>query len=117
MRRGKLPDDIRRFILTSVPSVPCLEAILLLRNDPDVGWDVQRLAARLYVAERQAVMAARSRCSPRALGTAGEELWRRSKPVRVLALVEWRKEDADPSYHNRLTCERWLVPVVELIHR
>jgi len=54
MGRTELSDDIRRFILTSVPSVPYLEAILLLRTDPDAGWDVPRLAARLYVAERQA---------------------------------------------------------------
>jgi hypothetical protein len=54
MRRAKLPDDVRRFILTSVPSVPYLEAILLLRADPDVGWDARRVAARLYVPERQA---------------------------------------------------------------
>ena len=54
MGRAELSEDIRRFILTSVPSVPYLEAILLLRADPEVGWDVRRLAARLYVAERQA---------------------------------------------------------------
>ena len=54
MGRAELSDDIRRFILTSVPSVPYLEAILLLRTDPDVHWDVRRLATRLYVAERQA---------------------------------------------------------------
>lgn len=53
MGRAKLSDGVRRFILTSVPSVPYLEAILLLRTDPDAGWDVRRLAARLYVAERQ----------------------------------------------------------------
>jgi hypothetical protein len=54
MKRAELSEEIRRFILTSVPSVPYLEAILLLRTDPDAGWDVRRLAARLYVAERQA---------------------------------------------------------------
>jgi Mn-dependent DtxR family transcriptional regulator len=54
MSRAAIPEDIRRFILTSVPSVPYLEAILLLRSEPDVAWDVRRLAARLYVAERQA---------------------------------------------------------------
>ena len=54
MRRAELSDDIRRFILTSVPSVPYLEALLLLRTDPAVGWDVLRLATRLYVTERQA---------------------------------------------------------------
>jgi hypothetical protein len=53
MRRD-LPDDLRRFILTSVPSVPYLEAILLLRADAGVVWDVRRVAARLYVPERQA---------------------------------------------------------------
>ena len=51
---SEVPDDIRRFILTSVPSVPYLEAILLLRTDPGMGWDVRSLADRLYVAERQA---------------------------------------------------------------
>lgn len=54
MRRAEIPEDVRRFILTSVPSVPYLEAILLLRADPDAGWDVPRVAARLYVPERQA---------------------------------------------------------------
>lgn len=54
MSRAELPEDIRRFILTSVPSVPYLEAILLLRTDPAVLWDVPRMAARLYVAEKQA---------------------------------------------------------------
>ena len=49
-----IPDDIRRFILTSVPSVPYLEAILLLRTEPDAEWDVRRVAGRLYVGERQA---------------------------------------------------------------
>lgn len=54
MSRVEIPEDIRRFILTSVPSVPYLEAVLLLRTDPGMAWDVRRMAARLYVAERQA---------------------------------------------------------------
>ena len=51
---GLLADDIKRFILTSVPSVPYLEALLLLRNEPAAPWDSARLAARLYVAEKAA---------------------------------------------------------------
>lgn len=54
MRRAELPDDVRRFILTSVPSVPYLEAILLLRTEPDAAWEVRRVAGRLYVSEKQA---------------------------------------------------------------
>jgi len=46
-----LPDDVRRFILTSVPSVPYLEAILLLRGDPHAPWDAAAVARRLYLAQ------------------------------------------------------------------
>jgi Mn-dependent DtxR family transcriptional regulator len=54
VKRAEIPADIRRFILTSVPSVPYLEAILLLRAEPEAGWDARRLASRLYVGEKQA---------------------------------------------------------------
>lgn len=54
MKAAELPADVRRFILTSVPSVPYLEAVLLLRAEPDTAWDAPRLARRLYVPERQA---------------------------------------------------------------
>lgn len=46
-----LPDDVRRFILTSVPSVPYLEAILLLRGEPRAPWNAAAVARRLYLAE------------------------------------------------------------------
>ena len=52
MTSSELPADVRRFILTSVPSVPYLEALLLLRADPSQAWDAGQLARRLYVPER-----------------------------------------------------------------
>lgn len=55
MTSPELPDDVRRFILTSVPSVPFMEALLLLRADPRQSWDAPQLARRLYVPERTAV--------------------------------------------------------------
>jgi hypothetical protein len=48
----ELPAEVRRFILTSVPSVPYLEAVLLLRAEPAKDWDAAELARRLYVPER-----------------------------------------------------------------
>ena len=54
MKPGEVPADVRRFILTSVPSVPFLEAVLLLRGEPSQGWDGSLLARRLYVPERTA---------------------------------------------------------------
>lgn len=44
-----IPDDIRRFVLTSIPSVPYLEAALLLRGEQSRDWTAGELASRLYV--------------------------------------------------------------------
>ena len=55
MTLPELPPEIRRFILTSIPSVPYLEAVLLLRAEPERAWDAAQLARRLYVPERRGV--------------------------------------------------------------
>lgn len=54
MSKTAVPDEVRRFILTSVPSVPYLEALLLLRGEPDQGWDASKVARRLYIGEAPA---------------------------------------------------------------
>lgn len=54
MSKADLPGDVRRFVLTSVPSVPYLEAILLLRTNPATAWDGSVVARRLYLPEPQA---------------------------------------------------------------
>ena len=48
-----IPDDLRRFVLTSALTVPHVEAVLLLKGDT-TRWDAQRLATRLYVTELRA---------------------------------------------------------------
>ena len=55
MSLPELPADVRRFILTSVPSVPYLEAVLLLRGESEKTWDAAQLARRQYVPERNGV--------------------------------------------------------------
>lgn len=54
MSQEPLPDDVRRFVLTSIPSVPYLEALLLLRSQPGRPWDALTVARRLYVPEARA---------------------------------------------------------------
>lgn len=44
-----IPDDIRRFIVQCIPSVPFLEALLLLRDGGPREWDSAQLAQRLYL--------------------------------------------------------------------
>eukprot|EP01034_Spumella_vulgaris_P042211 gene42211-52336_t len=44
-----IPADIRRFIIQCIPSVPYLEAWLLLREGGQREWDGAQLARRLYM--------------------------------------------------------------------
>ncbi|HZY16942.1 MAG TPA: hypothetical protein VFE82_00590 [Ramlibacter sp.] len=55
MQKAPVPDDVRRFILASIPSVPFLEALLLLRANPTQPWGAADTAGRLYIGEAQAL--------------------------------------------------------------
>jgi hypothetical protein len=54
MDNFSIPEDLRRFVLTSIPSVPFLEALLLMRADPEQCWSRDTLARRLYVRDKVA---------------------------------------------------------------
>lgn len=51
MSRPELSPELRRFIVTNLPSVPYLEGVLLMRAEPERLWTVREMARRLYVAE------------------------------------------------------------------
>lgn len=53
MKYPELPDHVRRFLLTSVPSVPYLEAVLLLRGQR-TAWTAAAVSRRLYLREEAA---------------------------------------------------------------
>jgi hypothetical protein len=52
--REPIPEELRRFILTSVRSVPYAEAFLLFRNARGADLDMRALSQRLYLSERKA---------------------------------------------------------------
>lgn len=54
VRRPIIPEDVRRFILASIPSVPYLEALLLLRGAGAAGIDSAGLASGLYLSNKAA---------------------------------------------------------------
>lgn len=54
MTNPPIPEDLRRFVLTSIPSVPFLEALLLLRGAPGEPWRSETLARRLYISDKVA---------------------------------------------------------------
>jgi len=48
MTAATIPGDVRRFLLATIPTVPHLEALLLLRGRQE-DWTLAQLASRLYV--------------------------------------------------------------------
>ncbi|MCW5659769.1 MAG: hypothetical protein KIT60_18890 [Burkholderiaceae bacterium] len=49
-----IPDDVRRFVLTSIPSVPYLEAALLLRRLAPREHSDEEVARALYIPRARA---------------------------------------------------------------
>ncbi|HEY1149984.1 MAG TPA: hypothetical protein VGF27_15495 [Pseudoduganella sp.] len=54
MEASNIPDDVRRYIVQCVPSVPYLEAIMLMSAKAGGSWDARQLAQRLYLDEPRA---------------------------------------------------------------
>lgn len=52
--RGVIPPSVEQFLSAHVPTIAHLEALLLLRSEPQVAWTVPLLAARLFVTPEQA---------------------------------------------------------------
>ncbi len=53
MTANAIPNDVLRFLLSSVPSVPYLEALLLVQQQDGERWTAKALSARLYIPEAQ----------------------------------------------------------------
>lgn len=49
-----MPDELRRFILTSIPSIPFVEALLLFMGQAGLALDAPTVARRLYVSDAAA---------------------------------------------------------------
>lgn len=49
-----IPDDVRRFVLTSIPSVPYLEAMLVFHRNPSADFSAADVARALYIDEERA---------------------------------------------------------------
>jgi len=51
MDRIIIPNEVKHFILGAVPSIPYLEAILLLKSMPQHYWSISELSKRLFITE------------------------------------------------------------------
>lgn len=110
MEQPPIPEDLRRFVLTGIPSVPFLEALLLLRADAGKTWRSETVAGRLYVRDRVAQVLLAHLCDA---GTV-QQCGRHDAP-------EYRYHPATPAMGaliDRLAelYSRQLVQVTTLIH-
>ena len=60
---ARIPDEVRRFVLTSIPSVPYLEAALLFQRQPDVRWTAGEAAKALYIQEAHSMELLQGLCA------------------------------------------------------
>jgi hypothetical protein len=105
-----IPDEVRRFVLANLVSVPQLEALLLLRSTPGERWTAERAAARLYVpaGELEALLAQLAETGVVAGDDeGGERGWRYAPRTPELDTLCARIEDV---------YARQLVQVSRLIH-
>jgi hypothetical protein len=104
-----IPEDIAQFIIDNIESVAQLEALLLLRSNPEKGWSVRDLAARLYISDEQ---------------TAGVLLVLNAQNIVIpvekeISLYRYQPRSAElKSMLDRLAdiYAKHLVPVTNLIH-
>ena len=85
--RRPIPDDVHRFVLTSVPTVPFLEAMLILRAHATVSWSAAELAARLFVSPVRAEELLVELCAAGLATPVEEGLRMRWNPASGLALM------------------------------
>ena len=64
MGKEKLTEDLRNFI-QSIPSIPYLEAILLLKGPPVKVWEAETVGKRLYLAKDQVGIILKKLCAAR----------------------------------------------------
>lgn len=101
-----VPADLREFIAKYIDSVAELEALLLLRNNPNERWDIANVAKRLYTTEHM-VDSALTRLCEQGILTQKDGLYRFEPQSPDLEKLIDRLSD---SYR------RQLIPITNLIH-
>src|SRR5688572_8160945 len=102
-----IPHGVRRFLLTSIPTVPHLETLLLLWREPGDGWLAAQIARRLYIPEDGATALAEDLRRAGLLAGEGDPLRYRclTEPPELHALLA----DVDRTYAKQLRAVTGLI--------
>jgi Mn-dependent DtxR family transcriptional regulator len=101
-----IPDDIRDFILRHIDSVAQIEALLLVRSNPQESWNLPKIAARLYINDAAAAEALDRLCADGLLVLADGTYRLEGISAENAQLIE--------QLHKLYT--RHLIPVTNIIH-
>ena len=102
-----IASDLKDFILGHIDSVAQLEALLMLRANPDKSWDVARTARRLYIGERDTAEALAGLSSLGLLSRDGDSYRYAELSAAQVAMMDRLAE----------AYARHLIPVTNIIHR
>lgn len=83
-----IADDVRRFILTSIPSVPFMEAMLIFKALPGQPVPTRSVAERLYVGDRQAAALVEQLREARIVEAAGGGAHRYAPDTALAAMLD-----------------------------
>src|SRR5512145_1007592 len=100
-----VPDDVRDFIQRHIDSVAQLEALLLLRANPNQDWTAAGTARRLYATEQEIAEALARLCADGFLGCKADVYRYECAPEQQ------QKVDRLASVYSR-----HLIPVTNMIH-
>jgi hypothetical protein len=100
-----IPAELRDFIARSIDSVGQLEALLLLRDNPEKTWDIAQLAKRLYVNEAEAA-AISAHLVEQGFAAEQDGAYRYDREGKQTAIIDRLAE----------AYARQLIPITNLIH-
>jgi hypothetical protein len=101
-----ISDEVRNFILKYIDSVAQLEALLLIRANPQDMWDIPRLATRLYIGEAEASDILNRLCADGLLSAIDASFRFEGISPNIVALVS----------EVQIVYARQLIPVTNIIH-
>jgi hypothetical protein len=101
-------DAVRRFVLTSIPTVPHIETLLLLWREQDEHWTADMIARRLFIPPAHAQAVADDLCTADLIecGRSPRVYSCRREPESLMALLA----EVDAAYSRHLRA------VTALIH-
>ena len=106
MADDAVPQDIRDFVARYIDSIAQLEALLLLRNEPDSKWDAAKAASRLYIEEQEAAEVLSKLCED-GLIACSEGIYSYGRPDETLRNLVDRLAEI---------YGRQLIPITNMIH-